>query len=481
MRTITNAVENKEQTQEVRLSDGMPDIGHVLSCWGQVLIRGKEWRTDGIVVNGGVMAWVLYAPDDGSKPQCLETWLPFQMKWDFDKPAQDGSICVQPSLASIDARSTSARKIMVRASVDVLAQASVRDTVDLYLPDEIPKDICILKNTYPMMLASEGGEKTFTLEEIPEQQPAAELDRILYYNLHADVTDQKLLTDKLIFRGVATLRMLYQDPDGKLCQWKEEIPFSQYAELDRDYTDYAESAVCVVITNLELEKNGEGKLRLKAGLLGQYTIYEKSDVTVVEDAYSLKHKVLLQTETLNLPAVLDAVTETIHAQQPMEEVAGIPADAVFCPALPRLYRDDNGVGGELSGTFYILNYDAEDLLRSAVRPWSENWSLPADPNVKTDMQFRAESVDVGGGNMETEIHLLVRLLADRDITVITGLEIGEDMETDPNRPSLIVCKKGDDTLWQLAKTAGSTVEAIQRANALTQEPDAEKMLLIPVF
>ena len=76
-------VKSAEQTQEVRLGDMMGDIGKVLGCWGQVLLRGKEWRGSGMSVSGGVMVWVLYAPEDGSAPQTVETWVPFAMKWDF--------------------------------------------------------------------------------------------------------------------------------------------------------------------------------------------------------------------------------------------------------------------------------------------------------------------------------------------------------------------------------------------------------------
>lgn len=83
LRKAVCQVQNQEQTQEVRLPESMPDIGRVLSSWGQVLIRGKEWRTGGMSVSGGVMAWVLYAPEDGSEARSVETWIPFQVKWDL--------------------------------------------------------------------------------------------------------------------------------------------------------------------------------------------------------------------------------------------------------------------------------------------------------------------------------------------------------------------------------------------------------------
>ena len=481
LRTITNEVESREQTQEVRLTDGMPDIGCVLACWGQVLIRGKEWRAGGITVNGGVMAWVMYMPEDGSQPQRMETWLPFQLKWDFDMPMQDGVLCVQPFLVSMDARSTSARKMMVRACVDVSLQARIRDVAENYVPDELPEDICVLENTYPMMLPAEGGEKHFTLEEIFEKQtPMVEADKILYYNMAVKVTDQKLLTDKLIFRGSAALKVLYMDQDGRICRWSEEVPFSQYTELDHDYTDHAESVVCVAITNLELDKNAEGKFVLKAGLLGQYTIYDRVDITVIEDAYSLKHKVQLQTTKLNLPAVLDVVPETIYVQQPIENMPGLVADVEFYPGLPQMYRDETGISGELFGAFNILGHDNSGQVNSAVVQWSNSWRLPADPSAKSEVHLFAENVCIGNGCAEAEIHLTAYLHADRDMPVVTGLEISEDVITSQGRPSLILCRKGECSLWDLAKMAGSTVEAIERANDLTQEPESDKMILIPV-
>ena len=50
-------VKNEEQTQEVKLTDSLPDIGRILGAWGQPLIRSKEWRGNSMAASGGVMAW----------------------------------------------------------------------------------------------------------------------------------------------------------------------------------------------------------------------------------------------------------------------------------------------------------------------------------------------------------------------------------------------------------------------------------------
>jgi hypothetical protein len=63
---------------------------------------------------------------------------------------------------------------------------------------------------------------------------------------------------------------------------------------------------------------------------------------------------------------------------------------------------------------------------------------------------------------------------------LSALEIGDPVRPDPQRPSLILCRAGERSLWELAKQCGSTVDAICRANQLTGEPAADKILLIPV-
>ena len=44
LRQVIWEVKNEEQTQDFKLTDTMPDVGRVLASWGQVLLRGKEWR-----------------------------------------------------------------------------------------------------------------------------------------------------------------------------------------------------------------------------------------------------------------------------------------------------------------------------------------------------------------------------------------------------------------------------------------------------
>ena len=141
LRKVASQVQEQEQTQQLRIADAMPDIGRVIGCWGQIVIRSKEWRGSNMSVSGGVMAWVLYAPEDGTQPRHVDAWIPFQMKWDLPDTQRDGAICVIPQLVSMDARTTSARKLMVRANISVLGEALEPCEPEVSVPGQLPADV----------------------------------------------------------------------------------------------------------------------------------------------------------------------------------------------------------------------------------------------------------------------------------------------------------------------------------------------------
>lgn len=481
LKTVINETQSKEQTQEVRLPEEMPDIGHVITSWGQVLIRSKEWHPGGIGVSGGVMVWVMYAPENGARMQCIETWLPFQFKREFENPEKDGIVCAIPLLTAVDARSTSARKLIVRVGVDLQLQAKIKTTAELYQPEELPDDVCLLKNIYPMVLPAECGEKAFSLEEeLTFPSSELQLENFVYYNIWPQVTERKMLTDKLLFRGTVSLRVLYLDSEGALCSWGTEVPFSQYTELEHDYSDDVQSVIHMVTTNLELDKVQEGKCVLKAGLLAQYTIYDRTEIGIVEDAYSTKNKLIPEMSTVNLPSVLDAVQERVVVRPTEEVLHTTVMDMAFYPSAPEVFRDETGICTEIRAAFCTLGGDDEGQLCGKISQWNDIKKLPSDPGVKVNAVAWPVCVEEKNGDWEALMQLETQVISNRELPVISGISLEPSPKSDLDRPTLILCRCGEKSLWELAKSVGATVESIREINALTQEPDPQRLLLIPV-
>ena len=487
LRQVKGETQTQEQTQELRLNDGLPDIGRVLGAWGQVVARGKEWNSDGAVLNCGVMVWVLYAPEDGSAPQCVETWLPMALKWDLGDAQTDGALLCCPLLRSVDARTLSSRKLMVRASVGSYGQCWLPHQATCYTPAEVPADIQLRKKTYPMCFARETGEKAFMLDEeltLPDSVPV--MEKLIRYSLQPEVTEKKVLGDKAVFRGNGLLHILYRTPEGMFASWDTELPFSQYAQLDEEYGHQGQVQVYPIVTGLELEAGEQGRLRLKAGLAGQYTVYDTTEITVVDDAYSPDRAIEVHTQDLELPTILDRQSQRVRAEQTANFGCSRVADTVFYPGCAQKQRKADGVALQLPGSFQVLYYDDEGMLQSGTAHWQGDISAPlaeeavldalCEPAGRPQAIAGADATVVRG-----ELMLTTVAAAAESLTAVTALTVGEETVKDPGRPSLILRKAGNQELWDIAKSAGSTVEAICSANALQGPPDPDKMLLIPVL
>ena len=486
LQTIKREVQSQEQTQEFRISDGMPDIGSIIGAWGQVILRSKEWQGDGMSVSGGTMVWVQYLPEEGGQPQCVESWLPFQMRWSFPQTQHDGTIFVQCGLRSVDARSLSARKMMLRTNVSVLAWAMERGEHELFAPVDVPEDVQMQTRNYPMQLPAEAGEKAFSLEETVSLPPSAPRpESLVSYSLQPEITEEKMMGDKVVFRGNAVLHILYGADDGGQYAWDFDLPFTQYSELDGEYGDDAEVMLWPCVTALEMDREEE-KLTMKAGLVCQYRISHRPVVQVVEDAYSPRRSVTPVRRDLELPGILESKSHTIHAQQNSPVDGMRLTDVQFLPQSVRLRNTGEEVAMELPGTFQMLYYDMEGNLHQAAQNWEETMTMPVGQGstVEATMWPAGKpqgNLMSGSAQLSTDVKLMTETVSSTPIPMVTALELGELQQPDPLRPSLILCRSQGQTLWEMARKHGSTVTAIQQANGLQSEPEAQQMLLIPVM
>lgn len=485
MNTVLEQVQHGEQTLEIRLPEGMPDVGQVIMAWGQPIARGKEWRDESLHFTGGMMVWVLYLPEDGSEERCIEGWIPFQMRWELPENTREGVLRLRCLPRFVDGRSTSPRKILVRAGMSVLAEAFSPIILETAVPEKLPEDVALLENTYPLRMNREAGEKTFRMEEelsLPDSIPAVE--KLISWRMDPRITDKKVLGDKAVFRGNGNLRVLYRSPEGQVHSWDFELPFSQYTDLQGEYGNEARMDLAMLPTAMELEMT-DGRLNLKSGMSAQYRITETEPITLAEDAYSPVRELGITLEDITPPVILENRQENLYGEQTIPAVANVTADVQFLPDFPRQKRTENGVQLEYPGQFQVLYYGEDGRLHGSAARWEGSQTIPAGENSRilaVPMGGASQAV-AGNGQIQVKAEMPVELTAaaDQAIPMVTGVELGQQKQPDPGRPSLILRRAGGKSLWDIAKSSGSTMEAIRRANSLAGEPAPDQMLLIPVI
>ncbi len=471
-----------EQTQELRLPDSMPDIGKVLCGYGQALVRSKQWSRDGAGVSGGVMVWVLYLPEDGSGVRSVECWMPFQAKWDVPDRERDGVILTDCVLSNVDARSLSARKLMVRATVGLSGLALVENTVELPEARELPEDVQVKLQEYDALVPVEAGEKMVDIDEIIPAPDAARPEKLLYYCLHPMITDHKLMADRAVFRGTALGHALYRGEDGQLHSWNFQLPFSQYSDLDREYGPQACLHLTVVPTGLEMELREDGSLGVKCGLIGQYLVCDQQHFQVIADAYSTRRSVEMELKQVDVPKITGLVSEKLLAQGQASSNLAQVVDCVFFPDSPQMAPDTENPAAELSGRWQMLGVDEEGSLSCEYLSWQDSIPLESagQGHIAVWQAGYPEASVSGMLSAGTELAVGGLVQQRKTLSLVTGLSFGEALQPLEDRPSMILRRADTNSLWELAKANATTVEKIMRANNLSQEPEKGSWLLIPV-
>ena len=481
LRPIIRETKQTELTQELRLSDGMPDAGRILGVWGQPVIRSKQWSDDQITVSGGVMAWVLYAPEDGTESRCTDVWIPFQMRWDIPAGEPDGVIRVMPVLRFADGRCVSSRKFMIRMGLSVHMEAFSTMNYCTYEPGEMPEGVHILRRTYPLRLMKASGEKIFTVDEEINQQVPSKLFR---YTVRPEIHEKKVMGDKVIFRGNLNLNLLYWDESGEICNREEDIPFSQFDQLEDTISGDGTVDIRMVVTSLELDAQDQ-RLHLKCSLVAQYLIEEETMMELIQDAYGINRDVKIIEETMNLPVTLEQRVDTVSVEQLLQGKKGQILDATFTADIPRFHMGTGDGEQQFFGVYHVIYRGEDESVQNALVRWESQKRFPVGEECTLGGmvigQGKIRAMETGEGiELSVPLQIETQTSVNQELNMISGMELGQVQEPDPNRPSLILCRPGKENLWSLAKRCGSTVGAIQRANKLDDENPDNRILLIPV-
>ncbi len=484
LRCAVREVQNQEQTIELRLTEGMPDVGRVLCAWGQPQLREKQWRTEDISIKGGVNAWVLYIPEDGSQPRCVEGWIPFQSKWKLPINTREGFIRADVRLRSIDARAISSRKLLIRVSLSIMGEALEQQEMAVSQPQEMPEGIYMLQQTYPMQLAVEAGEKLFSMEE-SLSITADQQVKILCCRAYSQITEQAVTGGRIVLRGLLRVHYVYLGEDDQLRSGSQELPFAQFADLDHDHDKEATVTANIAFADAICTQEGD-TLQIKCDLIAQYVIHDRCLLQITEDAYSPHRNVTPSVSQLEIPVLLDRIKETVIAELEMPLDVRNVVDVTFFSDHPVYYWENDMTVVEIPGTFQTLFYDVEGNLQSGIETWAGHWQFGAGANCSFAISAEQTSLPTAmpfGEQLRVHADLAVNVQTGtvQTMNMVTGIEVGEMSPPDLKRPSVILRKADGLSLWELAKGCGSSVEAIEKTNGLSGQPEPEKMLLIPVI
>lgn len=491
LKCVLQEVRRQEETAETVVPDTYPDIAAILDSNACAVIRGKDCRMGSLTISGGVKGGILYRPEDGSWPRCLEFYIPFSLKFENPSLTEQAQVLSDVRVTAVDGRMINSRKALLRVNLSCCITAYERAEETLYALGNVPEFLRLRQMDYAVELPLETAERSFLISdtlEIPAGNPAVE--QLCKLNCQLELTDQKLVGNKAVFKGLARCKMLYQSEDHNLYVQEFQLPFSQYCELTADYDEDEQVELLPVITGYDLELESPSDARkgyLNIHALIQCVVHGKRRFQAVQDAYCTQGTLQPVWQEFSLSGTLDRpqTTQTVR-----HHIAGEFRQVLDCDTYadhPMAARSQDAVVINVPVSLHILGYDQNGAFCAAVGKESGSYELPLAENAQC--LPRLESVGntfvssaSDGVDARTEITIRAACTAGQAIRALAaGTLEGENVRNTAG-PSVILrrAKKGSN-LWDIAKAAVANEETLRQANGLEGEQLSEdRVLLIPV-
>lgn len=488
---ITEQTICQEETLETIVPDACPDILRIINVCGQVLLGGKQVEDGRATINGTIAATVLYQPEDATGICRMDVHIPFVVKQEIASLTSSSTIHVSTRLQNADARVLNPRKVLVRADliVDLAAFQEIQHTVYNGADLEENCDLCQKQNQIECIQLIDLPERIFPISDEIRFQHSDAIPTLLSCHASARSTEERLIGNKLIFKGNIDLDLLFSDSDGILSQRKESLPFSQILEIP-EIEEPSNSQIMIEIMSVsyipDLEE--DGRIRLELDLLAQAQIRSTRHATLLTDIYSTTHDMdTSQTKfdfcCFHQPSVC---SKNIRTLLETEELVRSIADTQVLFSTITQHREGGKLILSSKCKIQVLYLDETQKLRSIQKdaPLQIELECDSDTSCCTCKIIPGEIFALpaaGGIEFRLNVDLLCFLNRYDSINMISGASIGSLRSSDGVRPSVVLrLADADETLWDIAKIYGTTVQRILQANELEESASYhDEMLLIP--
>ena len=488
--TVGQASVCQEETQEAIVPDACPDILRIVEVCAQAFPTRGETGDGQATVVGMIQANVIYLPEKGELLQTMPLRLPFSVRGEIQGMGPDAILEMSARITRADARVLNPRKILLRCDllVEVGALHRREYTVSSAVAHPERGHICQRQERLEYERISAAPRRIFPIsEEIRlsgEQAPV-----LLGARASAVCAESKVIGNKLIFKGKTEVELLLQMPDGEMERRVESFPFSQILEAK----GAGENGSCYVRLSVSefscvQPLDDPFHLMVEGEVLAMGRVRETEELDVLVDLYSTTHvtqpdweevRLWSPSQRMILPMALRDLLET-------GDVVRSVCDSRFLPGHMLWSREQDTVVVTTQGRVCVLYLDEE----RQPRLMEKDVELTARLNCPVGTELLDASVFPGelylapcAGGIEVRLSAELSALTARPqfVSVVSRAGLGESRSTEGVRPSVLLrLPERGETLWDIAKSCGTTQEEIMQANELAGEELPEgKMLLIP--
>ena len=463
--------------------DIKPDVLSIISSNGTMCIYKKEIMNGKVKLDGSIYVYTLYIADDEiSELRSINSSLDFsktiEIK-DIKPEMQLKDIC---EIKSVEAKILNGRKISLKANVEIKLSAYANENIDIIKDVEEITDMQRLDKTYNVnSLIGSGSTKAYAKETISIDE-ADNLSEIIKTKINIVNKDIKISYNKVLAKADADVKIVYLTEDNRISIATARIPIMGFIDIP----NVKEENICDIsyeLKNISVKPNNieEHSIYVEAEIEIATAVYETKTLNIIQDLYSPSSELEYNLKPITIMQNQECLKETCNIRN-QEKISAIGKNRIYDVEVKPTIISTQAVNGrimyegEVSLVFlYETKENSGINSTTLVEPFSFNIANQlVNSKTKVDTTIDVvtqdfivmpdESIDI-----KIDLEFSANIYNTEEINIIN--EINKSDNRYKERYSIVIYyTKEGDTLWNIAKKFGSTVDEIVRTNKI-ENPD----------
>lgn len=468
---------------DVIVPDAKPDVLNVICTSGVVCIYKKEMIDEKIKIEGKVDTYIMYMTDNSKERiRGINTELDLSETINIPNITNEMESKINTNVKEIEARVINERKITVKATIEVTIEVFAKEALSIVNSLENTEEIKMLQEELAVnSLVGSGETKIYAKDNIAIDN-IDNLVEILKLDVQICNKDIKISYNKVLTKAEAEVRMMYLTEDNRINKVVSRIPIIGFIDIP----DVNEGNSCDTeyeIRNILVKPNSveEHSVYIEMEIGVHTVVYEEKIMNIIQDIYSPSQNIEFNKRTIRTIAGRQEITNTKEIKERIMIEDLNDREIVDVDVVPNLLKqniEQNTItyNGELEISFMLMGEDMQVIMKREIIPFEyviDNINDGENANIHTNIEISNQDFIVqGNGEIIADIQMLFHSIIDKNVNINTIDEIQANGEREEQDYSIIMyIVKKDDTLWNIAKRFGSTIDDIARVNGI-ENPDS---------
>lgn len=475
--------------------DSKPDILNTICTSGVVSIYKKEAQEQKVRIDGAINTYIMYMPDGTEDTvRGLNTTIDFSENINVSNCNEGMNVISEVKVKSIEGKVINGRKVGIKATLEVNLKIYLNEDVEVINEIQNENNIQILKEDLRVnSLVGQGETKIYAKDNI-QIDNMDNLAEVLKAQICLVDKDIKISYNKVLTKSEAEIKIMYLTEDNRINTINYKIPVVGFIDIQ----NVTEENICDVsyeIRNVIIKPNtqDEHSIYIEIEIEVICNVYEEKQINLIQDMYSPTQNIDFEKKQITTMTEKQNITQIkqIREKVNLRDIEGLNLiDVETVPTIVNENKINSKIlyEAELSLKFIFTDARMQISVKDAKIPFEytiENLQNGESLNTNSNMEVCAQDFiiqDGGDINCNIDVQTDTNMYRTANLNMIDSIEENDEREEQDYSIAIYIVKKGD-TLWNIAKEFGSTVDGIARVNGIEDKNQIMpgQKLYIPKF